>query len=333
MIVPEHWAEARIQEKYPDREAPPRQVTVRRFGWSDISQKDAQRHANQRVRQAFDRIARGEPLPKRERKVRYNGADGLPIREQILERFDDCIITRNSYGARCLNSPDVMFADIDFPQTLTDSCTFAFVVIVVNLLAAAAVYGYSGSLAMAFCVLVISPAALMLVINWAIRLHVRLVGGNEQVVMKRVDSFAEANREWHLRVYRTPNGVRLIAMHKLFDPRSEEVERAFMQLKVDRTFVVMCQKQDCFRARLTAKPWRIGIESRLKPRGAVWPIHESRLSEYNRWISEYESSAANYSACQFIKAVGAIGKIDAKAKSVSDYHDAACKALLSNEMA
>ena len=36
MIVPQFWAEARLQHR-----AHRKQVTVRRFGWSDLSQEDA----------------------------------------------------------------------------------------------------------------------------------------------------------------------------------------------------------------------------------------------------------------------------------------------------
>src|SRR6185295_15118966 len=43
MIVPKFWAEARL----PHRE-PGRQVTVRRFGWSDTSEAEAQAHAETR---------------------------------------------------------------------------------------------------------------------------------------------------------------------------------------------------------------------------------------------------------------------------------------------
>ncbi|EMI20719.1 transmembrane protein [Rhodopirellula maiorica SM1] len=82
MIVPEFWAESRIQKRDSNR-----QVTVRRFGWSDISPEEAQRHADDRVRDAFNRIDRGEKLPRREKKVRYNGADGLPIREEVITDF------------------------------------------------------------------------------------------------------------------------------------------------------------------------------------------------------------------------------------------------------
>ena len=33
----------------------------------------------------------------------------------------------------------------------------------------------------------------------------------------------------------------------------------------------MCRRQGCFRARLSAKPWRIGIRDRLRRRAWPWP--------------------------------------------------------------
>ena len=37
MIVPQYWAEARRRHRDSKR-----QITVRRFGWSDVSERDAQ---------------------------------------------------------------------------------------------------------------------------------------------------------------------------------------------------------------------------------------------------------------------------------------------------
>src|SRR5262245_53517196 len=110
MIVPQYWAEARLQHR--DRLRP---ATVRRFGWSDDSQVEAQANADARAQAALARLVAGETIPKREPKIPYNGAAGVPIREEIVSRHGDTIITRNSYGARCLNTPNVLFADIDFP--------------------------------------------------------------------------------------------------------------------------------------------------------------------------------------------------------------------------
>jgi hypothetical protein len=108
MIVPAYWAEGRVHEKRDGK-----QVTIRRFGWSDESQAAAQAHADDRAREAFAAFKASGTTARFEYKRAYNGADGVPIREEILERHGDTIITRNGYGARCLNTPNVLFADVD----------------------------------------------------------------------------------------------------------------------------------------------------------------------------------------------------------------------------
>ena len=111
MIVPRYWAEARRQERVGKK-----QFTVRRFGWSNANQAEAEAHAAQRLEAAWADVVSGKIHKRREVKVKYNGADGLPIREEIIGEYDDTVITRNSYGAKCLNTTDVFFADIDFFQ-------------------------------------------------------------------------------------------------------------------------------------------------------------------------------------------------------------------------
>ncbi len=318
MIVPEFWAEARIQKRFPDR-----QITVRRFGWSDSSQGDAQRHADERVEEAFAAIVSGKELPRREQKVRYNGADGLPIREEIVHRFEQSVVTRNSYGAKCLNTPDVFFADVDFrPMEL--SCSLVFGCLLFAFPTAAATAHFTESPVFGVVAFFLVVAGLPMLVQFSRRLGAKVRGGRERVVMHRIDTFLASRLDWHLRVYRTPNGFRILAMHDTFDPRSEEVEKVFRALGVDPVYRLMCQKQNCFRARLTAKPWRIGIGQRLKPRPGVWPIKESRMEERRRWIDEYDSSAANYSACEFVKAIGAVHRVSSAAQAVCDFHDRVC---------
>ena len=67
MLIPYFWAEARLQNKLPER-----QITVRRWGWSDISQEDAQALADQRAQEAMNRIQSGESLRRREPKAAYD---------------------------------------------------------------------------------------------------------------------------------------------------------------------------------------------------------------------------------------------------------------------
>jgi hypothetical protein len=64
MIIPYYWAEGRVQQQHLGK-----QVTVRRFGWSNHSDADAQIMADQRAQQALERIISGEQLERREPKT------------------------------------------------------------------------------------------------------------------------------------------------------------------------------------------------------------------------------------------------------------------------
>ncbi|MBL9130917.1 MAG: hypothetical protein JNG86_06950, partial [Verrucomicrobiaceae bacterium] len=99
MLVAHFWAKSRLQNKLPGR-----QVTVTRWGWSDHSQEEAQAMADQRAREAMERVLNGEELRRQEAAWSYDGEEGLPIREEIIAQHGHAVITRNSYGSLCLNT-------------------------------------------------------------------------------------------------------------------------------------------------------------------------------------------------------------------------------------
>ena len=326
MIVPEFWAEGRIQRKTAER-----QITVRRYGWSDISLEDAQHQADQRVREAFGRIVSGEKLPRREKKLGYSGADGHPIREEIVDRLGDNVVTRNSYGAQCLNTPNVLFADIDYPGSIAGNCSIILLGIVLGISTSVAVMSLVSNWNIARLLglisLLVIPVAFPFLIDAICQLSINLRGGADQDIKTRIEKFVNLHPQWHLRQYQSPNGCRLLAMHQTFDPRAEDVQRAFRVLGVDSTYAIMCQKQNCFRARLTGKPWRMGYNPDIYLGRGVWPVAEPQLSKRKRWITEYEAVSADFASCQYLASYGATHSVCEEARAVCDIHDAACKAL------
>jgi hypothetical protein len=79
MIVANYWAESRRQHTINGK-----QITLRRFGWSDENQIQADAMAHARADEALKQVIAGEYIKKREPRVPYNGAEGVPIREEIL---------------------------------------------------------------------------------------------------------------------------------------------------------------------------------------------------------------------------------------------------------
>ena len=319
MIIPNYWAEASQKQRSGDK-----QVTVRRYGWSEVSQDEAQAHAEERAREALERIVAGETLPRREPKLSYNGADGLPIREEVLSRHGDAVVTRNLYGARCLNTPDVLFADIDFEGApgvrLLGGVTGALILLALVIGFATDSFGYGLILVMLGLIFSGSVAELLQLL-WQ-----RLSGGPEQRARRRIAAFLQRQPDWHLRLYRTPAGLRLLAMHRGFDAREPAVAEFFKAMRVDPLYARMCHNQRCFRARVSPKPWRIGIGAHLRPRPGIWPINPERLPERQRWVQDYEQRARDYASCRYVEALGRTVATCSQALAVQRLHDEWCQA-------
>jgi hypothetical protein len=313
MIVPQFWAEGRIQEQVAGK-----QFTVRRYGWSDDSPLAAQAHADQRTREAFDRIVGGEMLKRREPKLAYNGADGMPIREEIVERQGDSVVTRNGYGARCLNTPDVMFVDVDFEDTRGSARGLT---VIGAAFIAALVAGYATRSAIACVAAFVLIAAVGI---WRVRAEgLRFTQDKSDPLAgahARVERFIYQHPDWHLRLYRTPAGVRVLAMHDVFAPSDAAVADAFQALGADQVYARMCRNQNCFRARLSAKPWRMDIREHL-PRPNVWPVPPDKLPARDAWVARYERAAEGYAACQYLASVGNTLNVHLNALAVQELHD------------
>ncbi len=322
MIVPQFWAESRQQD-----EVKGRKITVRRFGWSDTDQAEAQANAHVRAKEALQRLISGEKLPFRDPKIPYNGAVGVPIREEILSRHGETIITRNSYGAQCLNTPDLFFADIDF-QTEPSLCLTLAIFGLIVLCAVATAWVYSNILTWAIRVPYLFPAFLLiafLTAKFLNRFVQKVSGGAERVARNRIARFLAGHSGWNLRLYRTPAGMRVMATHQIFHPSEPDVAECFRALGTDPIYAKMCLNQQCFRARVSAKPWRIGISAHLRPRPGVWPVAPERMHLRTAWVAEYEKAAKSFAACTYLESIGS-GFIHPKIKPVQELHDQLCSA-------
>lgn len=313
MIVPEYWAEARRQHRSRGR-----QVTVRRFGWSNLSMAAAETMAAERVEAALARILSGEPLPRREPRIAYNGAAGVPIREEVVARHGEEVISRNAYGARCLNSPRTLFADIDFaagPSPLLGLLLFGLMLAALLLFARPHLHWALLLAAVLLAAVLAGPLARGLgqgVLAWR--------GGALALAQRRTERFLRTHPDWNLRCYRTPAGLRLLATHRPFETTDPQVADFFRAVGADPVYVRMCLNQRCFRARLTAKPWRTGVGDHLKPRPGVWPVRPEALARRQAWVTRYEQAAAGFAACRFDGERGS-GHTDPALRAVIALHD------------
>jgi hypothetical protein len=316
MLVPEFWAEGTVRVPLGEQ-----QVTVQRFGWSDVSQVEAQGLADERARVAARRMQLGETLEPRELRRAYNGAEGVPIREELVSRHGETIITRNAYGALCLNTPRVLFVDID--NALSPGIGTVLVSLAISLGVAAAVIWWQWRMSVIVVALIVAVGATYPLAMLLVKVFLWPRGGERGVAIGLVRKFVEWHPEWHVRVYATPAGLRVLAMHQTFDPNSPEVAECFQAMWADALYVLMCQRQQCFRARVSPKPWRIGV--RRFPSRAVWPVDSRRLAERQKWAAEYDDAARGFASCTYLESLGS-ARVDAEAAEVQKLHDELCRA-------
>lgn len=334
MFIPRYWAEARLRHRIEGK-----QLTLQRWGWSNASQSHAQDMANQRVREAMDAaIANGgAPLfPKREPKVAYGGADGVPVREEIIEERECGVLTRNSYGALCLNVAQVMFVDVDDDVLLRASVKSVKMTLVLALFATAiASILWANSLPQALAWLVLGSLGGWAGLFWLWgafhRARIARQGGAVGLLRQALRSKMHDAPQLELwRLYRTPKGARALAMHATFDPADPAVQALMDRLLADPVYATMCRVQQSFRARVSPKPWRMpGVE---RMRGPVWPVEGAALERRLAWVEEYNARKHEFASCAFVEQLGQAQPI-MEAREVQSWHDELCQALSGKPLA
>src|SRR5688572_32134232 len=110
-------------------------------------------------------------------------------------------------------------------------------------------------------------------------------------------------KDYGFRTYETYQGARVIVLGKSFDPHNSETRKMMDEFNCDPLYTTLCNKQGCFRARLTPKPYRM----KMKPYKVNFPTDPSRGvdPEFQRWLTEYERESRNFSVCRLIDQVGA----------------------------
>lgn len=321
MLIPYYWAECRLQKKSRSKS-----VTVKRWGWSDVSQQEAQELADRRAQEAIEKIQSGEKLHRQEPKDSYGSAGGVPIREEVVSRHGDIAITRNSYGSLCLNTPNVFFADVDMevPSLSHHSMIFLPVVFLVSWLT----YFTSRSLILgggALLALLLVRALLNKSQNQ--KQKVLVEEANAKRKEKKLDEirlFSSQHPDWHLRVYETPAGYRLLAMHDVYDPRSDLTKASLKELNSDERFSTLCALQACFRARVSPKYWRAGYKPTNSLTKSKWPFPSEHIPKRQTWIAGYDAIACQFASCRFVERLGS-DATHPDAEKVRDLHDQLCQ--------
>ncbi len=137
--------------------------------------------------------------------------------------------------------------------------------------------------------------------------------------LDRVRAVADATR-LGLRIYRTAAGIRGLVTSELLDPTDRRTAELFDRFGADPRYRALCRIQRCFRARLTPKPWRCGIDAPSWP----WPFRdEAHERRFREWLSSYERTIAGFATCELIEQRGPAFHVPLAAAIVRE-HDAAC---------
>ncbi len=135
------------------------------------------------------------------------------------------------------------------------------------------------------------------------------------------DLFARKSAEWKLRrlkkvteklyislnkpllgfrIYQTCKGFRVIVTGEPILPKENLAHIISQKLNADPLYWHLCKKQNCYRARLTPKPYRIKYKTiKIKV-----PADAQRKEEIASWERGYWEKSKNYSVCRYIGTVG-----------------------------
>jgi len=242
------------------------------WGWSNSSVAEAESRARDKIRRIREFLAKQIfPDPY--------GYGEQPLREEIIRAMDapggepEAVVTRNHYGAWVLNSARVGFVDIDFPppksRGLLDALRLAFV---------------SGAKA-------------------------ERKRQQREELRERVRVWFQTHPGTAGRIYRTHAGLRVVLTHSLLDPEDEATLALMKEMEADRLYVQLTRRQGCFRARLSPKPWRVGLADPPCRFPRETPEQEAAFS---LWLDSYEQACTGRSVCLLLDVVGpdsAIGEI------------------------
>jgi hypothetical protein len=232
------------------------------WGWSDVSLDAALAKARERQARVRAWLDGGC-----ETELGRYGYPDRPMREEVLREFpgDDGapagVLTRNSYGCVVLNTARLVFVDVDTRP---------------------------GSIGSFFARLLgrktLDPQSAL-----------------EQTLAEKLHAWTAARTDWRWRMYRTAAGVRLMAVHRPLAPDDALVAEAFDHFGADRLYRALCKTQQCFRARLTPKPWRCDVDK--PPYNWPWPSAEAE-AQFREWEREYVEKTAPYSTCRLLEEFG-----------------------------
>lgn len=315
MLIPRFWHRAESQAVKPDGQP------VRFHVWRGArgSEAEARVLAEQAVQRVAERIRGGMGFPEK-----YTYGD-RPLREEVVREIagsgtpdePDAAITRNVYGALVLNAAHAFFIDVDVagsepregfgsgaaqqPQNPAQALGEA-AQSVWNVVDSLPLPGGLKSFLGAFRPSSPAPSAPpSSPAQPPAAAPTAPADAATGPALDRLRRFVAARPEWRVRVYRTYAGLRYLATHAPFEPTSADVQQTLAALGADPQYIRLCQVQKSFRARLTPKPWRIGMPNPPVRFPFDGPADERAMRD---WEARYDAASAGRATCRFLEEIG-----------------------------
>lgn len=140
----------------------------------------------------------------------------------------------------------------------------------------------------------------------------------EQRAINEIIEWQRSNPRYALRIYRTAAGLRLLVSNQPFDGFDGTAKRILNELKSDRLYRRLCESQQCFRARLSPKPWRIGAG---RPPVQFPYRNKDAENEFKQWHDRYVQLAKQHSVCTYLMTLGTTA-IHPDLAAIIEQHDA-----------
>ncbi|MEZ7892152.1 MAG: hypothetical protein QMC67_10425 [Candidatus Wallbacteria bacterium] len=261
MIFFKYWARSSKHRVKTDE----RMISLWCWGWSSVSLEDARNNAETRVLQAVERL--------NSRQCAENYPYGANPLKEVLVKSDEkntqsprFVITQNSYGCHVLNTGRLMFVDVDIEMPLI---------------------GFEGLKKL-----------------WAsltFKKYVDPLKRLENEAIDKLNKYAANNSDFGARVYKTKNGFRYIISNREYEPAGADTIAIFNMLGADPMYSRLCKLQNTFRARLTPKSWRIGLD----PIRISYPFENKEFEDnYKNWNKKYFETIENFATCRFLFEIG-----------------------------
>lgn len=121
----------------------------------------------------------------------------------------------------------------------------------------------------------------------------------EARLLEQLRALCAARPGMGARLYRTAAGFRVVLAGAPLEPGSAGMKALFRELNADALYAALCERQQCWRARLTPKPYRIG-----QPKLPPCADSESMQAALTAWVPEYEAKSASFCVCKLVESVG-----------------------------